>query len=224
MGNERPDPQAGGFSTERWVNSGQVWEPTECSSPCTPLSPPPRHSHRYWGYLCLPRSERSQRSPHSHPFTRCRFQSLIKWEGKPLPRLAIFERSFETAVNRKPSTVQMPSSLPFGLHPSSSCLIYLHSSGSATHLLINERETELLMIQEIHYLDDWGMQYKPLSLGLFFVQRADGTCNTNFKTTKTQEQVFQVFMEFIEGNTAILVSLDFWEELVPGQFSPLADM
>ncbi|KYO28381.1 inositol-trisphosphate 3-kinase A [Alligator mississippiensis] len=36
------------------------------------------------------------------------------------------------------------------------------------------------------------------------IKRADGTCNTNFKTTKTQEQVFQVFMEFIEGNTAIL--------------------
>ncbi|XP_019406590.1 PREDICTED: inositol-trisphosphate 3-kinase A, partial [Crocodylus porosus] len=36
------------------------------------------------------------------------------------------------------------------------------------------------------------------------IKRADGTCNTNFKTTKTREQVFQVFMEFIEGNTIIL--------------------
>ncbi|XP_032649777.1 inositol-trisphosphate 3-kinase A isoform X2 [Chelonoidis abingdonii] len=36
------------------------------------------------------------------------------------------------------------------------------------------------------------------------IKRADGTCNTNFKTTKTREQVFQVFMEFIEGNTTIL--------------------
>ncbi|KAJ7414663.1 inositol-trisphosphate 3-kinase A isoform X1 [Willisornis vidua] len=35
-------------------------------------------------------------------------------------------------------------------------------------------------------------------------QKADGTCNTNFKTTKTQEQVLQVFLEFIEGNTTIL--------------------
>lgn len=41
-----------------------------------------------------------------------------------------------------------------------------------------------------------------------FVQKADGTCNTNFKTTKTQEQVLQVFVEFIEGNTTILVSLN----------------
>ncbi|KAM4898349.1 inositol-trisphosphate 3-kinase A isoform 3-T3 [Sylvia borin] len=36
------------------------------------------------------------------------------------------------------------------------------------------------------------------------LQKADGTCNTNFKTTKTQEQVLQVFVEFIEGNTTIL--------------------
>ncbi|XP_018862544.1 inositol-trisphosphate 3-kinase A isoform X3 [Parus major] len=37
------------------------------------------------------------------------------------------------------------------------------------------------------------------------IKKADGTCNTNFKTTKTQEQVLQVFVEFIEGNTTILV-------------------
>ncbi|CAM5121924.1 unnamed protein product [Eretmochelys imbricata] len=36
------------------------------------------------------------------------------------------------------------------------------------------------------------------------IKRVDGTCNTNFKTTKTREQVFQVFMEFIEGNATIL--------------------
>uniref|UniRef100_A0A8C8T0B4 Kinase n=1 Tax=Pelusios castaneus TaxID=367368 RepID=A0A8C8T0B4_9SAUR len=36
------------------------------------------------------------------------------------------------------------------------------------------------------------------------IKKADGTCNTNFKTTKTREQVFQVFMEFIEGNMTIL--------------------
>ncbi|XP_071414493.1 inositol-trisphosphate 3-kinase A isoform X1 [Pithys albifrons albifrons] len=36
------------------------------------------------------------------------------------------------------------------------------------------------------------------------IKKADGTCNTNFKTTKTQEQVLQVFLEFIEGNTTIL--------------------
>lgn len=51
--------------------------------------------------------------------------------------------------------------------------------------------------------------YYKLSLSLcIFVQKADGTCNTNFKTTKTQEQVLQVFVEFIEGNTTILVSLN----------------
>ncbi|XP_060118303.1 inositol-trisphosphate 3-kinase A [Heteronotia binoei] len=36
------------------------------------------------------------------------------------------------------------------------------------------------------------------------IKKADGTCNTNFKTTKTREQVRQVFVEFIKGDTAIL--------------------
>ncbi|XP_074854957.1 inositol-trisphosphate 3-kinase A isoform X2 [Carettochelys insculpta] len=36
------------------------------------------------------------------------------------------------------------------------------------------------------------------------IKRADGTCHTNFKTTKTREQVYQVFMEFMEGNRTIL--------------------
>uniref|UniRef100_A0A803SWT3 Kinase n=1 Tax=Anolis carolinensis TaxID=28377 RepID=A0A803SWT3_ANOCA len=36
------------------------------------------------------------------------------------------------------------------------------------------------------------------------IKKADGSCNTNFKTTKTWEQVFQVFMEFIKEDTAIL--------------------
>ncbi|XP_029454479.1 LOW QUALITY PROTEIN: inositol-trisphosphate 3-kinase A [Rhinatrema bivittatum] len=36
------------------------------------------------------------------------------------------------------------------------------------------------------------------------IKKADGTCNTNFKRTKTLEQVLQVFLEFIEGNKGIL--------------------
>lgn len=52
-----------------------------------------------------------------------------------------------------------------------------------------------------------------------FVQKADGTCNTNFKTTKTQEQVLQVFVEFIEGNTTILVSLSSSGALILDQCS-----
>lgn len=51
------------------------------------------------------------------------------------------------------------------------------------------------------------------------VQKADGTCNTNFKTTKTQEQVLQVFAEFIEGNTTILVSLSSSGALILDQCS-----
>ncbi|XP_069494931.1 inositol-trisphosphate 3-kinase A isoform X2 [Ambystoma mexicanum] len=36
------------------------------------------------------------------------------------------------------------------------------------------------------------------------IKRADGTCNTHFKRTKTWEQVLKVFIEFIEGNNNIL--------------------
>lgn len=54
----------------------------------------------------------------------------------------------------------------------------------------------------------WLMRGVTRGINCVFVQKADGTCNTNFKTTKTQEQVLQVFVEFIEGNTTILVSLN----------------
>lgn len=39
----------------------------------------------------------------------------------------------------------------------------------------------------------------------FFLQKADGTCNTNFKKTKHREQVMQALEDFVDGNTEILV-------------------
>lgn len=39
----------------------------------------------------------------------------------------------------------------------------------------------------------------------FCVQKADGTCNTNFKKTKHREQVMEALEEFVGGNTQILV-------------------
>lgn len=41
---------------------------------------------------------------------------------------------------------------------------------------------------------------------LFSLQKADGTCNTNFKKTKHREQVMQALEDFVGGNTQILVS------------------
>uniref|UniRef100_H3A2V6 Kinase n=1 Tax=Latimeria chalumnae TaxID=7897 RepID=H3A2V6_LATCH len=38
------------------------------------------------------------------------------------------------------------------------------------------------------------------------VKKADGTCSTNFKRTKTKEQILQVFTDFVEGNKNILKS------------------
>lgn len=39
----------------------------------------------------------------------------------------------------------------------------------------------------------------------FLLQKADGTCNTNFKKTKHREQVMQALKDFVDGNTQILV-------------------
>nr|DBA14279.1 TPA: hypothetical protein GDO54_005273 [Pyxicephalus adspersus] len=38
----------------------------------------------------------------------------------------------------------------------------------------------------------------------FYLQKGDGTCNTNFKTTKSRDQVHKAFLEFIDGNKVIL--------------------
>ncbi|CAH2328430.1 inositol-trisphosphate 3-kinase A [Pelobates cultripes] len=36
------------------------------------------------------------------------------------------------------------------------------------------------------------------------IKKGDGTCNTNFKTTKTRDQIRKAFLEFIDGNKMIL--------------------
>lgn len=36
-------------------------------------------------------------------------------------------------------------------------------------------------------------------------QKADGTCNTNFKKTKHREEVKQALVDFVDGNIQILV-------------------
>ncbi|XP_068110114.1 inositol-trisphosphate 3-kinase A-like [Hyperolius riggenbachi] len=36
------------------------------------------------------------------------------------------------------------------------------------------------------------------------IKKGDGTCSTNFKTTKTREQIHKAFLEFIDGNKVIL--------------------
>ncbi|XP_075048871.1 inositol-trisphosphate 3-kinase A [Mixophyes fleayi] len=36
------------------------------------------------------------------------------------------------------------------------------------------------------------------------IKKGDGTCNTNFKTTKTRDQIHKSFFEFIDGNKVIL--------------------
>lgn len=41
---------------------------------------------------------------------------------------------------------------------------------------------------------------------IFVLQKADGTCNTNFKKTQKLEQVTKVLEDFVDGNYGILVS------------------
>lgn len=43
---------------------------------------------------------------------------------------------------------------------------------------------------------------------LLVLQKADGTCNTNFKKTQKLEQVTKVLEDFVDGNCEILVSGD----------------
>lgn len=43
-------------------------------------------------------------------------------------------------------------------------------------------------------------------LSPFALQKADGTCNTNFKKTQELEQVTKVLEDFVNGNRGILVS------------------
>lgn len=38
------------------------------------------------------------------------------------------------------------------------------------------------------------------------LQKADGTCNTNFKKTQELEQVTKVLKEFVDGDLEVLVS------------------
>ncbi|XP_057693971.1 inositol-trisphosphate 3-kinase Cb [Corythoichthys intestinalis] len=46
------------------------------------------------------------------------------------------------------------------------------------------------------------------------IKKADGTCNTNFKTTKLKEQVMQALEDFVDGNTQTLkLYLERLEEL-----------
>lgn len=40
----------------------------------------------------------------------------------------------------------------------------------------------------------------------FVLQKADGTCNTNFKKTQELEQVTKVLKEFVDGDLEVLVS------------------
>ena len=51
----------------------------------------------------------------------------------------------------------------------------------------------------------WMKRYDALSSPLA-LQKANGTCNTNFKKTQELEQVTKVLEDFVDGNRGLLVS------------------
>lgn len=53
-----------------------------------------------------------------------------------------------------------------------------------------------------------GNKQQPDLFSLLLLQRADGTCNTNFKKTKQREQVMEALKDFVDGNIQILVSFN----------------
>lgn len=50
------------------------------------------------------------------------------------------------------------------------------------------------------------VNYHPHSTSHLASQKADGTCNTNFKKTQALEQVTKVLEDFVNGDLGILVS------------------
>lgn len=73
---------------------------------------------------------------------------------------------------------------------------------------------KLLSLRGIVFLTIMNYEWvtSPLSikcLSFSLKQKADGTCNTNFKKTKHKEQVMQALEDFVDGNVQILVCLHF---------------
>ncbi|OWK09525.1 ITPKA [Cervus elaphus hippelaphus] len=44
----------------------------------------------------------------------------------------------------------------------------------------------------------------PLTISAHLLQKADGSCSTDFKTTRSREQVIRVFEEFVQGDAEVL--------------------
>ena len=52
----------------------------------------------------------------------------------------------------------------------------------------------------------WCWVWEGKAMTPLVLQKADGTCNTNFKKTQKLEQVTKVLEDFVDGNHTILVS------------------
>lgn len=60
----------------------------------------------------------------------------------------------------------------------------------------------------------------PLTISAHLLQKADGSCSTDFKTTRSREQVIRVFQEFVQGDAEVLVSAGSQNPEVLGSLIP----
>uniref|UniRef100_A0A673B3E3 Kinase n=1 Tax=Sphaeramia orbicularis TaxID=375764 RepID=A0A673B3E3_9TELE len=87
--------------------------------------------------------------------------------------------------------------------------------GSRTYLeeeLIKARERPRLRKDHPRYMQWRETLSSTATLG-FRIEKADGTCSTNFKKTKQREQVMEVLKDFVDGNTHILGTYHVWRSL-----------
>lgn len=60
----------------------------------------------------------------------------------------------------------------------------------------------------------------PLTISAHLLQKADGSCSTDFKTTRSREQVIRVFEEFVQGDAEVLVSVGSQDPEMLGSLIP----
>ncbi|KAK6481528.1 inositol-trisphosphate 3-kinase A [Huso huso] len=131
------------------------------------------------------------------------YHGMVEREGEPYLQLTDLLGGFNgPCVMDCKIGVRHPHCIP--IPPSLSETPALHTHPS---LIIRDTRTAYpsLPHYQRHLIGSPLLLRSPLSLMLCVsLQKADGTCSTDFKRTKTQEQVTLVFRDFVEGNKRIM--------------------
>ncbi|KAK6478844.1 inositol-trisphosphate 3-kinase A [Huso huso] len=131
------------------------------------------------------------------------YHGIVEREGEPYLQLTDLLGGFNgPCVMDCKIGVRHPHCIP--IPPSLSETPALHTHPS---LIIRDTRTAYpsLPHYQRHLIGSPLLFYSPIFLMLCVsLQKADGTCSTDFKRTKTQEQVTLVFRDFVEGNKRIM--------------------